>query len=238
LISLPLTKTAGVPEYSPVGVLQIPINERSDGLVFKVLLELLHVQTDFSGDRFHLGIVSSFLVGKQFSMDFPKLSLLPGCECGDGCLPGIIVTLKRKMLNHKFYFIRVFLQHLLECRLEPRTVGSLVVIENGDGDAGLLRTFIRQTRQVKLMNRLKKYDPEGLLRAACQAEQIGPPQRCNSVKVLVHGNSVAESPSETEKIRISPGVRMNNHLPSTEGAMSSGVAIRSKSLRIFHSTSA
>ena len=155
-------------------IIQVPINESSDGRVFEVLVEPLHVQTYFPGDPLHFGIAQIVLVGEQFCMDFPKLALLPCGECGYGCLPGIIVARKGKVFNHQFHIIRVFLQHLLEVGLKPRTVGSLIVIENGNGDRSLLRPFKRQARQVKLINGFKPNNLEGILRTARKAEQIGP----------------------------------------------------------------
>ena len=105
-------------------VVDIPINERSDGRVFAVLVELLHVQTYFHGDRLHFGIAQIALVGEQFFMEFPKLALLPGCECSDGCLPCIIVYLiKWIVFNNKLHFIRVLLQHLPEEGSSPAQYG-------------------------------------------------------------------------------------------------------------------
>jgi hypothetical protein len=42
------------------------------------------------------------------------------------------VHLKRKILFNQFDFCGIFLQHLLEERIKPRTVWSLVIAEYGD----------------------------------------------------------------------------------------------------------
>jgi hypothetical protein len=53
------------------------------------------------------------------------------------------VDRKGKVFNDKFHVIRVFLQHLPEEGLKPTAVGSLVVIENGNGDQSVFRTSER-----------------------------------------------------------------------------------------------
>jgi len=45
------------------------------------------------------------------------------------------------MFDHQFDVIRMFIQHLLEERLEPRTVRSLIVAENHDGDRSIRHAF-------------------------------------------------------------------------------------------------
>jgi hypothetical protein len=153
---------------------QVPLNEGSDGRVLEVFVEPPHIQAYFPGDLLHFGITQTVLVDEQFFMDFPKLALLPCCERGDGCLSCIIMARKWKVFNNQFHIIRVFLQHLLEAGPKPRTVGSLVVIENGNGDRSLLRAFKRQARQVKLINGFKLNNLEGILCTARKCEHIGP----------------------------------------------------------------
>ena len=67
-------------------------------------------------------------------MDLPKLALLCCCKCSIGCLSRIIMHLKWKVFDNEFNISRVFLQHLPEDGFKPRTVGSLVVIEDSNGD--------------------------------------------------------------------------------------------------------
>jgi hypothetical protein len=45
------------------------------------------------------------------------------------------------MLDHQLDVIRMFIQHLLDERLEPRTVRSLIVAENHDRDRSIRRAF-------------------------------------------------------------------------------------------------
>ncbi len=51
--------------------------------------------------------------------------------------------LERKVLFNQLDFLRIFLQHLLEERIEPRTEGSLIVAEDGDSDRCIFMAFIR-----------------------------------------------------------------------------------------------
>ena len=48
------------------------------------------------------------------------------------------------MFDNEVYLIRIFIQHLLEERLEPRTIRSLVITEDGNGDRRIGRPFQRQ----------------------------------------------------------------------------------------------
>jgi len=62
------------------------------------------------------------------------------------------VTFKRKILEDKFHFIFILIQHLLEERLKPRAVRSLVVAEDGDGNRGVLGALIWQPPRGKLIH--------------------------------------------------------------------------------------
>jgi len=118
-------------------VVYIPINQRRNGRVFEILVELVHVQAKIPDDRLHFGIAEISLVGEQFFMDLPELSLFPCCQGGDGCLSCITVHRKGKVLYDKFHIVRVFLQHLLEEGLKPRAVGSLIIIEDDNGNSSV-----------------------------------------------------------------------------------------------------
>jgi len=155
-------------------VVHIPINQRRNGWVFEILVELLHVQAKFPSDRLHFGIAEILLVSKQFFMDFPELPLFPCRQGGDGCLPCITVHLKGKVFHDKFHIVRVFLQHLPEEGLKPRAVGSLIVIEDDNGDRSVLGAFKRKARHINLINGFKKNDLEGFLRTARNGEHISP----------------------------------------------------------------
>lgn len=45
------------------------------------------------------------------------------------------------MFDHQFDVFRMFIQHLSDERIKPRTVRSLIVAENHDGDRGSRRAF-------------------------------------------------------------------------------------------------
>jgi hypothetical protein len=47
------------------------------------------------------------------------------------------VIAEGEILVNQSYVLGIFLQHLLECRLEPDTVGSLVIPEDGHGHQGV-----------------------------------------------------------------------------------------------------
>ena len=118
-------------------VVHVPINQRRNGRVFEILVELLQVQAEPLGDRLHFGIAEILLVGEQFFMDLPELPLFPCRQGGDSCLPCITVHRKGKVFHDKFHIVRVFLQHLPEEGLKPRTVRSLIVIEDGNGNGSV-----------------------------------------------------------------------------------------------------
>ena len=63
----------------------------------------------------------------------PESSLPVGCQGRLGCVHRELVIAEGEILVNQFYVSGVFLQHLLECRLEPDTVRSLVIPENGHG---------------------------------------------------------------------------------------------------------
>ena len=59
---------------------------------------------------------------------------------------------KRKVLENEFDLFRIFTQHLLEWRVEPRTVCSLIVPEDGHGYRRIFGAFEREPGNVDLMN--------------------------------------------------------------------------------------
>jgi len=66
----------------------------------------------------------------------------------------------------KSYAKSLFLQHLPEEGFKPRAVGSLIVIEDDNGDDSVWRSFKWQARHVNLVNSFKKNYLEGLFRTA------------------------------------------------------------------------
>lgn len=157
---------------SLTAVVHILINQRRNGWVFEILAELLHVQTKFPGDYLHFGIAEILVVSEQFFMNLPELPLFPCRQGSDGCLPRISVHWKGKVFYDKFHIVRVFLQHLPEEGLKPHAVGSLIVIENDNGDRSVLGTFKRKARHVNLINGFKKNHLKGFFCAARNGERI------------------------------------------------------------------
>lgn len=65
-------------------------------------------------------------------MILPEFAL-PVCrdDCGSS-FSGKGMHFEREILEYELYILRIFLQHLLEERLKPRTVRSLIVAEDSD----------------------------------------------------------------------------------------------------------
>ena len=77
-------------------------------------------------------------------MALPKF-VLPVGRQRDRCRPaGKLVAIEWKVFDNKAYFIRVFIQHLLEERLKPRTIRSLVITKDRYGDRRIGRPLVRQ----------------------------------------------------------------------------------------------
>jgi len=66
---------------------------------------------------------------------------------------------KGKVFKNYLNLVGMFLQHLLEQRLELRTVRSLIVAKDGDDNRCVLWTVIRQSRVGESMDDFKLNDP-------------------------------------------------------------------------------
>jgi hypothetical protein len=77
---------------------------------------------------------------------------------------------QRVVFNDQLYLFGVFLQHLLEYRLKPCTIGSLVVREDDKYHRGILRPLERQAGDIKFLNKLQSEDEKGFFRAAGQSK--------------------------------------------------------------------
>ena len=85
----------------------------------------------------------------------PKPSLPVGCQ-GRLCrVHRELVIAQGEILLNQFYVLGVFLQHLLECRLEPDTVRSLVIPENGHGHQRVFRPLERKSGHIEFMHKLQ-----------------------------------------------------------------------------------
>ena len=77
-------------------------------------------------------------------MALPEFALSVGRQ-RNGCRPaGKFVALERKMFDNDVYLTRIFIQHLLEERLKPRTIRSLVIAKDRNGHRRIGRPFQRQ----------------------------------------------------------------------------------------------
>ncbi len=56
-------------------VVHVPVNQRRNGRVFEILVELFHVQAELLGDRLHFGIAQIFWLANSFSWHLPELPL-------------------------------------------------------------------------------------------------------------------------------------------------------------------
>lgn len=72
-------------------------------------------------------------------MELPEFALLVCRKGGGGSFFRKLVFGKWKVFVNELHILRVFVQHLLEQRLKPRAVRSLVVTENGEGNRGMFR---------------------------------------------------------------------------------------------------
>jgi len=162
------------PHVGLTGVIHLPFNQRPDSRVFQIPVELFQVQPKLLNDCLHFGIAEFFLVGVQFFMDLPELSLFSSSQRRNGRLSGKTVHRQRKVFHNQFHFVRIFLQHLLEQGLKPRAVGSLVIRKNGDRNCGVQRSFEWESRQINFKNGFEEEDLEGFLLPAGEGEHIGP----------------------------------------------------------------
>jgi hypothetical protein len=129
------------PRLPPVGHISDdqPLYRR----VLQVFVELFQVKLECSSNLLHLGIVQGSLVGEELLVKLLEFALGIGGQGSSRCPSGKFVAGKGKVLDHHFNVLRVFLQHLLEQRLEPLTVGSLIVIKHRHGHRGIGRTVHR-----------------------------------------------------------------------------------------------
>ena len=103
---------------------------------------------------------------------FPELPLFVRSEGCEGRLPGVRVHRKGILLDYQLNFFGELLQHLLEEGLKPRTVRSLVIIINGNGDGSVSRPFKWKPTHIDLVDALEQYDLETFFCAARNRERI------------------------------------------------------------------
>jgi hypothetical protein len=148
------------PSFLPV--LHVSGDQLLESWISHVLVELLQIEPYFLGELLDLGIVQVVEVLEQGIVKLPELALGVRRQGGDGCLHGKFVAAKGEILEDELDLLRVFLQHLLEERIEPRTVRSLVVAEDGNGYRGVLRAFEGKAGNIDFKNRFPLNDLQRL----------------------------------------------------------------------------
>jgi len=134
----------------------IPVDHRPDLGVFPVLVELIHVQLELLGNFFYLLFVQVVVVFEEQIVELPEFALSFRRERGDGSRHGKLVVSNREVLEHQFHLVRVFLEHLLEYRHEPRAVWSLEIVEDGDRYRGVGITLEWGPGNVDLLDEIQK----------------------------------------------------------------------------------
>jgi hypothetical protein len=146
----------GSPDIGLPGVFHIFINHTRNGRVPQIVIELFQIQSQFPSDILDLGITEVSLVGEQLGVELPKFPLFRGRESGDGGLAGEIVAREREVFHRQLHLFWIFLQHLLEERLKPRAVGSLIIREDNDDHGGILRSFERPPGHVNGIGKIQE----------------------------------------------------------------------------------
>ena len=116
-----------------------------------VLVELVHVQLQASGDFHDFLFVDLIVIVEQLLMKGPELALPARRQSGHGTLLGKWMTGKGKMLDHVVDLIGELFQHLLDIALQTRTIRSLVVVEHNQGDLGIRGALDRPAGQVDIV---------------------------------------------------------------------------------------
>ena len=98
--------------------------------------------------------------------ELPVSSLVVGRKRGSSGITRTRMHGKGKVLENKPDIFGVFIQQLLEDRLKPGAVWSLVVAEHHDSDCGILRTLEREARKGKIMSNIHLDDFDHITGAA------------------------------------------------------------------------
>ncbi len=137
-------------DFGQASVIDVPINDILYGGIVHVPVEGIHIELEVPGDILYRFVVHAVSQFEQLVMKFQKFPLLICGECGGRGLSREGMHGEREVLENELYVFRIFLQQLLEERLKPRAVWSLVVAEDHQGDFGLLRALVRQSVQGKM----------------------------------------------------------------------------------------
>ena len=91
-------------------------------------------------------------------MKFPEFSLFICSQGGNRSLFCKPMAGQRVVFNNELRLFWIFLQHLLEYRLKPGAIGSLVVREDNKGHGGIFRPPERQAGDIKFLNKVQRED--------------------------------------------------------------------------------
>ena len=108
------------------------------------------------------------VIFEELVVVIPEPSLPVGCQGRPGCVHRELVIGKGEILVNQFYVPGVFLQHLQECRLEPDTIGSLVIPENGNSHRSVFWPLERKSGHIKFMDQFQFDKLEALARTAAE----------------------------------------------------------------------
>jgi hypothetical protein len=137
-------------------------HEVLNGRGIHVLGQFLHVEAKPSGNLVDLLVIENVVVFEKPFMELPELSLPFRGKRSLGGFHRKSVALERKILVNELNVFRILLQQLMECRLEPRAIWSLVSAEHDERDRRILRSFEGQTGEVELMDVLELENLKGL----------------------------------------------------------------------------
>lgn len=124
---------------------EISIDQALDRLAVHILTEFIDIKTQLFRKIHKTGVVQTRHILKYLIMVRPEFSLIICSKCCCCSRAGEFMHLKRKVFFNQLDFLRVFFQHLLEERINPRAEWSLVVAEDRDGDRRFFRAFKCQT---------------------------------------------------------------------------------------------
>lgn len=114
--------------------------------------ESCQIKFQFFGDGKDFFVIDSIVIFQQCLVKFPEFPLIMGRQSCHGGLEGEPMTGERELFDHHFDLIWIFFQHLLDERFEPRTIGSLVIIEHNQGDFGILGASKRSVGDVDVVD--------------------------------------------------------------------------------------
>jgi hypothetical protein len=111
--------------------------------VIHASLELTGIQTELGSNFFYFAIVQNVVALKQQIMKRPEFALAVGGQGRLRCFGGKGMSADGEVLKYNLDFLGILLEHLLEYRYQPGTVGSLEIAEHNDTDRCIGPSFDR-----------------------------------------------------------------------------------------------